>query len=274
MLDATVDAGRALLPSDWDEGAPYVALVNRALADRYLGGGDAVGARVRYADDEGSFTEAADDLWVEVVGVVQNLHVNRFDRELVEPRIYRPIPNHMDFPGSNGLIKTAGGDPTELVSRVRNYMAQLDPELETAVLPLAQVFRQAQFAIRLAFLVLGLSILAVMLLSSAGIYAMMSFAVSRRRREIGIRTALGAQPSFLIRGIFGRALRQIVLGVGIGVAAALGLDLLAGGELLHGLASLLLTAMVLLMGVVGFMAALGPARRGLRIPPMEALSGE
>jgi putative ABC transport system permease protein len=273
MVGAAAVAGRPLLSGDWDREIGHVAVVNRALADRYLGGGDAVGKRFRYANEEGAFVDAEDDLWVEVVGVVEDLQENRLDPDLVQPRIFRPLSIGMEGPIS-GLVKTAGGDPGELVSRLRGHMVQLDPELQAEFLPLAVLYRQEQLAIRLAALALALTILAVMTLTSAGIYAMMSFTVSRRRREIGIRTALGAHPSRLLGGIFGGAVRQIALGVVIGVGVALGLDRLAGGELLHGLGSLLLTVMILLMAVVGLMAALGPARRGLLIAPMEALSGD
>jgi len=134
--------------------------------------------------------------------------------------------------------------------------------------------RRQELGVRLAAVVFGLLMLAVLALSMAGIYAMMSIAVSRRRREIGIRTALGARPGVLLGVIFGTTFRQIALGVVIGITAALGIDRLAGGELLHGWGPPLLTGMTLLMAAVGLIAVNGPARRGLRIAPTEALAGD
>ena len=119
-----------------------------------------------------------------------------------------------------------------------------------------------------------MALLSVLLLSAAGIYALMSFTVTQRRREIAIRTALGAHSGRLLRGIFSAALKQIALGVAIGLAVTLLIDATSDGEALRGYATPLLAVMVVVMGTVGLAAALGPARRGLRIEPAEALKGE
>ena len=121
---------------------------------------------------------------------------------------------------------------------------------------------------------LSIALLSVLFLSAAGIHALMSFTVARRRREIAIHTALGAQPRRLLRGIFGKALRQISAGVALGVVAALLIDGAVEGTLLRGYGGAFLSVTVMIMTVVGLFAALGPARRGLRIEPTEALKGE
>ena len=208
-----------------------------------------------------------------MVGVVSNLHENRLDPELVEPRIFLPMETNEESV-INGVVRTAGGDTGGLVGRLRGHLVELDPDLQARVVPLASLYEQERFAMQLAALVLALLVLAVLGLSSAGIYAMMSFTVSRRQRELAIRTALGARPGLLMRGVFSVVARRIGVGVTIGMAAALGLDRLAGGELLHGFGGLLMTAMVCLVGAVAFVAGMGPARRGLRIAPREVLSGD
>jgi len=114
----------------------------------------------------------------------------------------------------------------------------------------------------------------VLMLAAAGIYALMSFTVARRRREIAIRTALGAPPGRLIGAIFRQAVWQISLGVATGVAVTLFIDYQTGGEALRGREWLLLTGTSVFMSVVGVLAALGPARSGLKIAPLEALRGE
>jgi ABC-type antimicrobial peptide transport system permease subunit len=111
----------------------------------------------------------------------------------------------------------------------------------------------------------------VLLLSAAGIYAMMSFTVARRRREIGIRAALGADARRILAGIFRRAATQLGAGVAVGLVVAATLDRLAGGALVGGKTLELVPGVVAVMVVVGLTAAAAPARRSLSVQPTEAL---
>jgi len=126
---------------------------------------------------------------------------------------------------------------------------------------------------------IGLTITAVMgsvvVLSAAGIYALMSFTVARRRREIGIRAALGADPAGVLAGIFSRALAQLGVGAAIGMAAAFRLEqFVLQGEMFQGQEAVILPVVVALMLTVGLLAALAPARRGPSIQPTEGLREE
>jgi ABC-type antimicrobial peptide transport system permease subunit len=112
----------------------------------------------------------------------------------------------------------------------------------------------------------------VLLLSAAGIYALMSFTVAQRTREIGIRTALGAQPRRVIFNVFGRAVWQIAAGILVGSILS-GAAFVAIGLGLARAAPLLL-AVAAIMGFVGLLATFGPARRGLRIQAIEALRAD
>jgi ABC-type antimicrobial peptide transport system permease subunit len=123
-------------------------------------------------------------------------------------------------------------------------------------------------------LAFGVVTLSVLLLSAAGIYALMSFTITRRRREIGIRIALGADPNGILRSVFARAFAQLSIGLLVGVAVAVLLDVLLQGELMGGQWAVLVPAVSTIMLAVGLLAALGPARRGLRIQPTEALREE
>lgn len=117
-------------------------------------------------------------------------------------------------------------------------------------------------------------ILSVLLLSAAGLYALMSFTVNRRRREIGIRSALGAQPLRLLAGVLRRALGQVALGAGVGILAAIPLNGFLSMVIEDmGKANIpgVIPAAAGFMVVVGLLATAGPARRGLRIEPTEAL---
>jgi ABC-type antimicrobial peptide transport system permease subunit len=99
----------------------------------------------------------------------------------------------------------------------------------------------------------------------------MSFTVARRRKEIGIRAALGADPARILRSIFTRATMQLAIGAALGVVTAMGLELLTDGEMMNGRGAVVLPIVATLMMFVGLLAAIGPARRGLRIRPTEAL---
>jgi ABC-type antimicrobial peptide transport system permease subunit len=114
----------------------------------------------------------------------------------------------------------------------------------------------------------------VIVLSAAGIYALMSFTVARRRREIGIRAALGADRRQLLLGIFSRALGQLAAGAFAGVLGAIGLEQLMEGDMLQGQGTIIVPLVAMLMVAVGIVSVLGPARQGLRIEPTEALREE
>ena len=119
---------------------------------------------------------------------------------------------------------------------------------------------------------IGLVTLSVLLLSAAGIYALMSFTVAQRTREIGVRVALGAHPRRLLVSIFGRVLRQLALGLLVGSLISGGLFASAGLGI--DIAAPLLVAVAAIMLAVGVVAAIGPARRGLRIQSSEALRAD
>jgi putative ABC transport system permease protein len=136
------------------------------------------------------------------------------------------------------------------------------------------VYRQEQMGIHWGALAFAVVALSVLLVAAAGIYALMSFTVTRRRKEIGIRSALGAHPRRILQSVFARALRQLATGVAIGSAVAWWLDAATNGELLGGRSLVLLPIVASIVLAVGLLAALGPARRGRRIQPTEALREE
>jgi putative ABC transport system permease protein len=127
---------------------------------------------------------------------------------------------------------------------------------------------------RMIGVVLAVTMLSVLVLSAAGIHSLMSFTVARRRKEIGIRAALGADPRRLLTGIFARAFVQLGIGAGLGMATAIAIDQASGGGLLDGRSLLVLPIVAVVMTAIGMLAACGPARRGLAIQPTEALRAE
>jgi ABC-type antimicrobial peptide transport system permease subunit len=167
------------------------------------------------------------------------------------------------------------GEPAPFARRLRDIAAAVDPLLTLeSVETVVAAWKRSQQAMG----ALGLMILAVMisvlLLSAAGIHAMMSFTVAKRRREIGIRSALGADPRRVLTAIFRRAAAQLGSGVLAGLFLVTLVDRVTRGDMMGGRALLLVPAVALLMVVIGLLAALGPARRGLAIQPTEALREE
>jgi len=137
----------------------------------------------------------------------------------------------------------------------------------------ADLWDREQRGMRMIALIVVAVNASVLLLSAAGIYAMMSFIVASRRREIGIRAAMGADARRILLGIFGRAGAQLGAGVLVGMTVAVLLDRAGGGDLL-GSGLIVLPTVAALMFAVGLLAALGPARRSLAVQPAEALRDE
>ena len=136
---------------------------------------------------------------------------------------------------------------------------------------LDEALRSEQWISRLqAAVIVGVTV-SVLMLSSAGIFSLMSFTVSQRRKEIGIRVALGAEWTRIVASIFSRALLQLAAGAAFGAALGFAFEKASGGILMRGNAAVVLPVVTLVMIAVGFLAALGPARRSLRIEPTEAL---
>jgi ABC-type antimicrobial peptide transport system permease subunit len=139
---------------------------------------------------------------------------------------------------------------------------------------LAAAYRREQMGWHAGAVAFALVTLSVLLLSAAGIYALMSVAVTRRRRDIGIRVALGADRGRILRSLFKRAFVQVVIGVVLGLAAAALIDAAADGELMGRKGLVILPAVAAFMLGVGLLATFSPARQALRINPIEALKAE
>ena len=165
-----------------------------------------------------------------------------------------------------------------MTSTTKSRLAKIvaaDPTLRLGrVLPQSTANQQQLTVLRLLALGLGMVLLSVFLLSAAGIYALVSFTVTRRRKEIGIRSALGGTQRQVLGGVLWPVARQILVGMVIGVGGAAAIDRVSGGEFFGGRAGVLLPAFGIAMSIVAILAAFGPARRGVRIQPTEALRAE
>ena len=263
-------AGRRFKEGDAAADADAV-IVNRNFAETIAPGGNALGRRFRYVretDSEWPHGPEA-DRWYEVVGVVGNLPVTTDAR----------VAYHAAAPGqihpAHLQLRLRGG-PAGLAERLRDVAASVDPALHVdEVRTLAEIYREHRFGDNLGAITIGAVTGSVLLLSAAGLYALTAFTVAQRRREIGIRSALGAQPGHLVAAVFRRAFWQIGAGSAAGMLAAYLAGRYVPIEQIGGLPIPgILPGAAAFMLLVGVLASVGPARRGLRIDPIEALRSE
>jgi ABC-type antimicrobial peptide transport system permease subunit len=167
-------------------------------------------------------------------------------------------------------LAVRGPTPAGVSDRVRKIAMSVDPTLRLATIrTLEQMLNDGVKWDRLGILWIVMVMLSVILLSAAGIYALMSFTVTRRQREIGIRSALGAPRRRVLAEVLSRAMRQIGIGIAIGIPGSGIVYRLAGES--DSLRLMFLVQPAAMMVVVGLIATIGPARRALRVQPTEAL---
>jgi predicted permease len=266
-LNQPILSGRDLSTADLAAGGASI-IVNTSFVDRVLGGRQPLGQRIRYAVP----SSAEPRPWYEIVGVVGHLGMDQLNPDL-DQGVYHPAS-----PGDLHPVRFAmrvGADPGSFAPRLRSLVAAIDPiAVIEAGGPLDEVVNYDKFLARSGILFMAVTSAITILLAAAGIYALMSFMVAERTREIGIRTALGAQRSSIVAAIARRAFAQLTVGVTIGaVLASLMLrDVKPGADVLQ-VTNWPVTVPIIAAGVlaVGMLACVSPTRRGLRVQPVEAL---
>jgi predicted permease len=260
-------AGRAFTEADARAGA--TAVVNEVYAENHLGGGAAVGRRLRLVRESDIAGEVEAGPSLEIVGVVRD-----FEAEAYEPsgNIYLPADLARLSPPIRLAIRVRVSPATSFALRLRGIAADVDRTLQLeGLVSSAERHRQSKQFSRYLAIATTAVMLSVLLLSAAGIYALMSFTVARRLREIGIRSALGAEPRRLLSSIFARASVQLIGGMLFGLIGTVALDRLTGRGPVNDGNPVVLLLVAALMTTVGLVAAIGPALRGLAVQPTEAL---
>jgi hypothetical protein len=263
-----------MLQESDDSMSQPVALVDEAAVRLLWGGADPVGRRVRYSRDILSRGRPAPAPWMTVVGVVGNAKLSSLD-EIEVPHIYESMyqRSRREF----GVLVRATGDKAAMTRDVQREIQTVDPDLPvtdmTAMIDLiSNGVGDRRFAARLlaAFAVVAL------LLTSVGVYGVASYAIVRREKEIGIRSALGASRGNLISMILRDGMVPILIGLATGaIAAALSGRLMASLLFdVHSVDATVFAAATLTLIVVGVFANYFPARRAGRIDPVTALRNE
>ncbi len=261
--------GRAFDAADGTrETAPVV--LSQAAAHAYFKGEDALGGHVRFRPDEP---------WHVVIGIAGNVHARVQNNDL-ERLAYLPVrAANVPAPPASTLtyVVATSVSPVSLTNTVRRTLTTLDPNLPMAeVQPLQGVIDHATAPASFALVLIGLAATIALLLGAVGVYAVVAYAVSRRTAEIGLRLALGAQASDVLRLVFTQGGTVVLAGIAIGLAGAVALTRLMQG-MLFGVSATDPLSYVALTGLMLLVAALAvylPARRASRVDPTEALRSE
>jgi len=210
------------------------------------------------------------------VGVVADSKQDSVDSE-PHPELYEPYAQHPFASFLVTLVIRTASNPTGAAAAVRDAVRQVDSEQPVIQMRTMQdVVSESIWRQHVSASMLGLFAAIALVLSAVGIYGVLSYSVSRRRHEIGIRSALGATRRDILRMVVGEGLLLTLMGVGVGVAVALGLTRLLTG-LLYGVRPrdpLTFVALALLLIIVALLAVYVPARRATSVDPMVALRYE
>jgi len=267
VLGIPLRGGRSFSDAD-SATAPPVVLVNETLRRRFFRNEDPVGKKINLGSD-------AEPSWTQIVGVVGDVKYNGMAEE-VQPAIYQPIAQQVTW-GIWLSIKSDVSDSLSLTNSIRSQLRNIDPDL-----PITQVYTMdqrlsvatAQPRFRTSLIALFASV--ALILACVGIYGVVSYSVTQRTHEIGIRMAIGAQTGHVLRMVIRQALILVIIGVTLGVTASLTLTSLLS-KLLFGVtptdpATFISTAVVL--GFTALVASYLPARRAAKVDPLEALKYE
>ncbi len=275
-MNAPVRQGRSFTQADTASGA-NVVMVNEWFVNLVLGGRNPIGRRIQYSkfEERGELDarEKAEEPWYEIIGVVPNLAMSMGDFDPKKAGIYHVASAVSPLPVN--MAVHVRGDPMVLVPRVRELATAIDPDLRLYTPARLDLVNQNeleffQFWIRMLALLCAVALT----LSLAGIYSVMSFTVSRRTREIGIRRALGSDPRHIVLAIFRRPLFQVTGGVVFGVVVMCALMMMGAERLLTMKEILGITMYGIVMFAVCLLACIVPTRRALRVVPTDALRAE
>ena len=265
VLETLLLKGRYFTEADSAE-APGVIIINQAMAKKYWPGEDALGKRINFGDADPQKIK-----WFTIVGIVGDLRHRGLDED-PRPEFYVPHPQR-PFRGMILALRSAQ-DPRALVSAIRRELQAFDPEQPLAnIKTLEQITAESISPRQLSVVLIGVFAAVALVLASVGIYGVMSFLVVQRTHEIGVRMALGAQRSDVLRLVMGHALRLVLVGAAIGLAVAL-VSSRALQAMLYRVGAFdvpTFAGVTLALAAVALVASYIPAARATRSDPMITL---
>jgi putative ABC transport system permease protein len=263
-LGIPLKRGRLLAKTDI-ETTKFVALIDDAFVHRHFVNEDPIGRQIKIGNGAPPY---------EVVGIVGDVHYGGLD-STATPTMY--VPFKQDVFSQMWMLVRSDGDPAQLGNVVRQAVHEVDPTLPAfGMSPLATVVSDTVAQRRFSMLLLALFAGVALFLAAVGLYGVVSYTVSQRTREIGLRLAIGAAPGDVLKMVVGGGMKLAIIGVVLGLAGALALTGLIA-KLLFDVtpfdpASYAVTALLLL--AVAALACYLPARRAMRVDPIVALQQE
>jgi len=267
LMQIALREGRELTESD-AEGTVPVAVISKSLARRYFVDEKPLGRKLKVGQADDSSP------WLTIVGIVDDVHYSWIDKDDI-PTIYRPYRQSPPFYTS--VILRSGGDPLSLVPLVRSQVSAVDPDLSLFdIYPLNVVISNSVVGIAYVAVMMGVLGVIALVLASVGVYGVMSYAVSERTNEFGIRMAMGATSNDIQRLVLGKGALLTAVGMGIGLPVAFVLanalsSLLFGVKVADPIAFIVIP---LVLAAVATLASYLPARRAVRVDPIAALRYE
>jgi putative ABC transport system permease protein len=258
-------AGRPFTDADGQNGK-HAVIVNESFAKRFWPNMNPIGKRVSHRGPKSN--------WMDVVGVTRDIKHYGLDQEM-RPGLY--IAHRTNPVGGMYIVMRGSIDARSLVAPAREILSKLDPDLPMyQIMTMTEKMQRSLWARRAYSWMLGAFAAVALILAAAGIYGVISYAVSQRTHEIGIRMALGANPRQVLGQVLGQGLTLAVIGVALGVVVAVCATRLLESILLGVSARDPITYTIVALGVitVAVLANLVPARRAAAVDPMRALRFE
>ncbi len=254
--------GREFEPAD-REGAPPVAIVNETFVRRYFPNGDALGKQFGFFGERRT-----------IIGVARD---GRFQTFTEKPAPFLYVPLGQLYRPTVALVLRTSGDPGRLLPAVRGILGELDPNLPVGeTQTMEQHILEALIAQRIGSSLLGLLGLLAGAIAGVGLYGVAAHAVAERRREFGVRMALGANPTAILRGVLAHGMRLTAMGVGLGLGGAFAISRLLASQLpgVSPTDPVVFGGMAITLASIALLATWLPARQASRLDPMTALKAE
>ena len=264
LLQIGLTEGRDFSDQD-DSQAPPVAIVSEAFVHRFFEGTEPVGRKLRLGGSEWTVIAVVDDIKYHSLG------------ESPQPYFYLPMQQVWEPSTGTGMLVRTEGPPEQILPSLQREWRSVDPRVNLSVtFALRDFIGASWFVQKIAASLLGVLGTLALLLAALGLFSVMAYTVSQRTQEIGIRMALGAKTSDVLRSVLVQALRLAMIGVGVGLALSFALTRLVANQLLGVSATdpLTFVGVSCLLCAVALAASFIPARRATQVDPLVALRAE